>query len=109
MLNPLTPPRVCPQALEEPDGSTLAVGTIVGTHYVLDCFRGFLSVIEWDSRDVVVEDMGLNDAVEQRPSYKSEITIDRCGSSCGEIPGLGSIARDGGVGVLQVRDMQLQA
>ena len=71
---------------------------------MLDCFRGFLGVIEWDNRDIVVENMGLNDAVEQRPSYESRITIYCCGSSCGENPGLEPILRDSGVGVLQVGD-----
>lgn len=36
----------------------------MGAHDNFDGFRGFLCMIEWDYRDVMVQDVSFNDAVE---------------------------------------------
>jgi len=56
------------------------------THYLFNRFRGFLGMIERDNRDVVVDNMCLNNPMKQRPSDKPKITIDGCCSSCSEVP-----------------------
>lgn len=71
-------------------------------HDLLDGFSGLVGVVEGNGADVMVEDMGLNDAVHQLSSDESKFTVDgRCGATSIR-PGLGKIMRKGGVGVLQI-------
>ena len=103
-FDPLTPPRARPQTSQEPNSAVLGVGPVMSAHYHFDGFRGFLGVIKWDDRDVMVEDVSFDDAMEQRTTYESEITVNGCCSSCSKSPGTGSIMCNGRVRVLQIRD-----
>ena len=61
-------------------------------------------MVEGDGGDVVVEDVSLDDAVEQLSADESEFTVDcRCCASS-EVPGLASVMRKRGIGMLEVGD-----
>lgn len=79
-LNPLAPSSALPQALDEPDRSTLSIRAIMFTHNLLYSFRRLIRVIEWDGGYIVVEDVSFDDAVEDIASNKAKLTVDGCGS-----------------------------
>lgn len=79
----------------------------MAAHDRLDGVSGFFSVVEWDGRDVVVQDVGFNYSVKQIAADEAEIAIDRGRGSASKVPRLDSVTRDRGIGVLQVRDCDL--
>ncbi|KAI9929459.1 hypothetical protein MW887_000931 [Aspergillus wentii] len=64
-------------------------------------FRGFLCAVEWDLREQVMDDMVADDLVEEMSTEKACASIDGCESPSSEGPALGSVVRDGGVGVVE--------
>jgi hypothetical protein len=62
------------------------------------------SVVEGDGGDVVVQDVGLDDAVEDLAADEAKLAINGCGGTTGEVPGLAAVVREGRVGVLEVGD-----
>ena len=103
-LDPLAPTGALPHCLQEADGTTLDVGAVVPAHNRLDSLRRLISVVERDCRDVVVEDVGLDDAVEDLAADEAELAVNGCGGTTGEVPGLAGVVGEGGVGVLEVGD-----
>lgn len=79
----------------------------MAAHDRLDGFGGFVSMVEWNGRDVVVQDVGFDDSVEQRAADEPELAVDGGCSSASETPRLGSVMSDRGIGVLQVCDCDL--
>ena len=68
-----------------------------------DGFNGLgclICVVEGDCADVVVKDMGLNDAVEESATNEAEFSIDCCSGSANIVPAFGCVMRERGVGVL---------
>ena len=63
-LDPLAPTGALVNGLEKAERSTLGVRAVVLAHNRLDSLRGLVGVVEGDGGDVVVEDVGLDDAVE---------------------------------------------
>ena len=74
----------------------------MGAHDDLDGIGGLVGVVEGDVADIVVQHMGLDDAVENVAADEAEVTVDSGGSSTGEVPHLGLVVGQGWVGVLQV-------
>ena len=103
-LNPLAPAGTLPQSLDEANGTTLGVGTVVPAHDGLDGLGGFVSVVEGNGGDVVVEDVGLDNAVEKVTANEAKLTVDGSSGTTGVGPGLGVVVRQSGVGVLQEGD-----
>lgn len=103
-LNPLAPSRTLEQGLDEADRAALSIGPVVLAHDWLDGVRCLVGVIEWDRGDVVVQDMGFYDAVEDVATDKAELTIDRSSSTTSEVPGFTGVVGKGGIGVLEVGD-----
>lgn len=55
------------------------------SHHRLDGLGCLVSVVEWNRADIVVENMGLHDAVKQGPPDEAKFSINsRCGT-----PGVG--------------------
>jgi hypothetical protein len=76
----------------------------VVAHDWLDGLGSLISVVEWDGGDVVVEDVGLDDAMEEVAADEAEFTIDSRGSATDVVPGLASVMWERWVGVLKVSD-----
>lgn len=73
----------------------------MGAHDALDGLGGLIGVVEGDVADIVVQNVGLNDTVEDVTADETEVTIDGGGGSTGEVPDLGLVVGEGGVGVLE--------
>ena len=100
-LDPLAPSGAFPQCLDESDWTTLHVRTIVRAHDFLDGLRGFVGIIEGNGGYVVVEYMGLDDAMEHVATDETELAVNGGRGSAGEVPRGGLIVRERRVGVLQ--------
>lgn len=103
-LNPLTSPHIRPQRLDEAQRPTLNISTIMLAHNRLDGLASLISVVEGNGRNVVVQDVGFDDAVEEVAADEAEFAVDGCGGAAGEVPGLAVVVGEGGVGVLEVGD-----
>jgi hypothetical protein len=73
-------------------------------HDGLDGLGGLVGVVEGDGGDVVVEDVGLDDAVEDLAADETELAVNGGGGTTGKVPGLAGVVREGRVGVLEVGD-----
>lgn len=103
-LDPLAPAGAGPEALDESESTTLNIGAIVLAHDRLDSLAGLVGVVEGDCADVVVKDVGLDDAVEELTTDETEFTIDGCSRTADIIPAASLIVRKGGIGMLEVGD-----
>ena len=103
-LNPLASAGTCPESLQEASPSGLGLGTVVVAHDALDGLAGLIGVVEGDVADIVMQNVGLNDTVEDVAADKAEVTVDGSGGTTGKVPNLRLVVRKGGVGVLQESD-----
>lgn len=74
------------------------------THNWLYGLSGLVSVVEGDCRDIVVENVGLDDSVKERTTNEAKFAIDCCSGATSEGPGMRIIVRKGRVSMLKVRD-----
>lgn len=103
-LDELAPAGSLVDGADEAPGSVLDVGAVVLAHDGLDGLGGFVGVVEGDGGDVVVQDVGLDDAVEDLAADEAEFAVDGGGGATGEVPGLAGVVGEGRVGVLEVGD-----
>jgi hypothetical protein len=73
----------------------------VAAHDRLDRLGSFVCVVEWDGADVVVEDVGLDDTVQELAADETEFTVDGCGCTAGVVPAGRGVVREAGVSVLE--------
>lgn len=93
-----------PEALDEAEGAAAGVGAVVLAHDLLDGLGGLVGVVEGDGADVVVQDVGLDDAVEEGAADEAELAVDGGGGAADVVPALGAIVGKRGVGVLEEGD-----
>lgn len=93
-----------PQGTDEANGTVLDVGAVVLAHDGADGIGGLVGVVKGNRGHVVVQDVGLDDAVQQVTADEAHLTIDGGGSATDKVPLLGSVVRQRGVGVLQEGD-----
>ncbi len=74
------------------------------THDRLDGFGCLVCVVEGNGADVVVEDMGFNDTVEESAADETELTIDGCSGSTNIVPAFTRVVGKRRVCVLEVGD-----
>lgn len=103
-LDPLAHSRALVHGLDEANWTALNITAVVLTHDWLDGLGGFVGMVERDRGDVVVEDVGLDDAVEEVTADEAKLTVDGRGRATGEVPRLASVVRERRVGVLKVGD-----
>lgn len=101
-LNPLAPACALPQSSEEAQRATLGVRAVVLAHDTLDGLASLIGMVEGDGRNVVVEHVGLDDAVEKGAADESEFAVDGSSGATDVVPALGGVVREGWVGVLEV-------
>lgn len=70
-------------------------------HNLLDGLGSLVGVVKGDRADIVVQDVGLNDTMEQVAADKTKLAIDRGGGTSDEVPLLGGVVRKRGVSVLK--------
>jgi hypothetical protein len=76
----------------------------VAAHDLLDGIGGLVGMVEGDGADVVVEDVRLDDAVQERAANEAELAVDGGGGAASVGPGLGIVVGKRGVGVLEEGD-----
>jgi len=104
LLDPLAPAGSLVHGAEESPAAVLNVSTVVLAHDGLDGLGGLVSVVEGNGGDVVVKNVGLNDAVEDLAADETELAVNGSGGTTSEVPGLAGVVREGRVGVLEVSD-----
>ena len=106
-LDPLARPHRCPHALQESKTASSCVAAVVTTHNRPNCLGRFIGVVEGDGADVVVEDVGLDDTMQELATDETKFTINRSGCTTSVVPGVRSVVRQAGIGVLEVGNGQL--
>lgn len=76
----------------------------MAAHDRLDSLGRLVCVVERDGANVVVEDMGLNDAVKKAAADEAKFTINGGGGSTDVVPASSSVMRKGWVSVLEICD-----
>lgn len=103
-LDPLAPARAGPNSTQEAERSIAGVGSVVLSHDWLDRLSRIVCVVERNGGDVVVQDVGLDDAVEKLTTDEAKFAIDsRCGASS-EGPSVTGVVRERWVGMLEESD-----
>ena len=103
-LNPLASSSTRPHSFDETPRTAFNIGTVVTTQYWLDGFGSLVGVVERDGRNKVVKDVRLYNAVHEGPTDEAEFTINGCSSAASEVPSCVFVMREGGIGMLKVRD-----
>ena len=80
----------------------------MATHYRLDGLGCLVCVVEWDGANVVVEDVGFNNAVQKSAADEAKLTVNGGCRSTDVIPASSSVVRKSWVGVLEIRDGNLK-
>lgn len=73
-------------------------------HDGADGVGGLVGVVEGDGGHVVVQDVGLDDAVQQLAADKAHLAVDGGGSASDKVPLLTGVVGEGRVGVLEEGD-----
>ena len=103
-LNPLADMHVAVQRLEEANGSITNISAVMLAHNGLNGFGGLIGVIEGNGGDVMVQDVGFDDAVEELTTNEAEFAVNGGGGTTGVGPARRGVVREGGIGVLQEGD-----
>lgn len=103
-LDPVAHSHAAPHSLQESNATISGICAIMLAHNFLDGFAGLVRIVEWDSANVVMKNVSLDDAVEKFTADETEFTIDcRCGATC-EVPDGSVIMRKTRIGMLEVGD-----
>ena len=92
------------KSLEETQRSSSGVGTVVLAHNDLDGVRCLVCVIEGNGADIVVQNVGFDNPVEELTTNETKFTIDGGRSATGVGPRRGRVVGKRGVGVLKESD-----
>jgi hypothetical protein len=63
-LNPVAHAKVVPQRFENPERASLGIGTIMRAHDLLDGFSSLVCVVKGNGADIMMKDVGFNNAME---------------------------------------------
>ena len=76
----------------------------MATHDRLDCLGSFVGMVEWDRRDVMVEDVGFDNTVHQGATDEAELAVNGGSGTSGVAPRLRCVMRKRGISVLEECD-----
>lgn len=103
-LNPLAHACALVHGLDETNWSVNGISTVVAAHDRLDGLGGLVSVVEGNGADIVVQNVGLDDTMQQVAADEAELTIDGCSGALDKGPLLAGIVGQSRVGVLEEGD-----
>lgn len=78
-------------------------------HDLLDGLAGLVGMVERNHADIVMQDVGLDDAVEELTSDEAKFTVDGCGRTTSVGPGSGCVVWERWIGVLQECNRHLRS
>ena len=73
-------------------------------HHFLDGFARFVGVVEGNGANIVVQDVGFDNSVEDVTANESKVAVNGGSGTTSKVPGFGLVVGEGGVGVLEVSD-----
>ena len=97
----MAPARTTPHSLDEAQRTTPHVSAVVTTHDLLDSLASLVGIVEGDGGDIVVQDVGLDDAVKKLATDETEFTVDRGSCTTNIVPRFASVVRERRISVLQ--------
>ena len=103
-LDPLAHASASEESADETSRTVLDVCSVVLAHNRLDSLGGLVGVVKGDVADVVVEDVGLDDTVEEMSTDEAHLAIDGSSGTTDKVPLLASVVGKGRVGVLEEGD-----
>lgn len=103
-LDPLAHTCALVHGLDETNRSVNGIGTVVAAHDRLDGLGGLVCIVERNGANVVVQNVGLDDTVEQVATDEAKLTVDGCSGALDKGPLLAGVVRQGRVGVLEEGD-----
>ena len=103
-FNPLARASASPEGLEESSPPSVGLGAVVSAHHFLDGFARFVGVVKGNGADIVVEDVGFDNSVEDVTANESKVAVNGGSGTTSKVPGFGLVVGEGGVGVLEVSD-----
>lgn len=103
-LDPLAGPHGRPHTLQESKTSSFCVTTVVASHNRLDRLGRLVCVVEWNRADIVMEDVGLDDTVQELAADEAEFAIDSGCCTAGIVPAGRAVMRKAGISVLEEGD-----
>jgi hypothetical protein len=71
------------------------------THDRLDSFGSFISIVEWDGRYVVVENVCFDNSMQEVTSNEAKLSVNGSSSSTSKVPSLWLVMRKRRIGVLE--------
>lgn len=103
-LDPLAHTCALVHGLDETNRPVNGIGTVMAAHDRLDSLGGLVGVVEGNGADVVVQNVGLDDTVQQVATDEAKLTINGCSGALDKGPLLAGVVRQGRVGVLEEGD-----
>ena len=103
-FNPLARASASPEGLEESSPPSVGLGAVVSAHHFLDGFARFVGVVEGNGANIVVQDVGFDNSVEDVTADESKVAVNGGSGSTSKVPGFWLVVGEGGVGVLEVSD-----
>ena len=82
----------------------MSLAAVVPAHDLLDRLAGLVGVVKGDGADIMVEDVGLDDSVQNVTADESKVTVDSSSGTASKVPDFRLVMGEGGVGVLEVSD-----
>ncbi|KAH3668267.1 hypothetical protein OGAPHI_002021 [Ogataea philodendri] len=89
-----------PQGL--PHGLTRVA--VVRAHSLLQAIGGWSGVVVGNTRDIMVQNVGFNNVVEEEPTNKAKVSVNGCSSASSKRPFVAVIVWQSHVGMLEVGD-----
>jgi hypothetical protein len=77
-------------------------------HDRLDSLGGLVGIVKGNGADIVVENVGLYDAMEKLAANEAKLAVNGSSSSTDVCPGLAVVMRKRGVSVLEVGNSNLK-
>jgi hypothetical protein len=74
----------------------------VAAHDWLDGLSGLISVVERDRADVVVKNVGFDDAVEESAADEAKFSVNGCSGTTNIVPASGGVVRKRRICVLEI-------
>lgn len=103
-LDPLAHTGAVIHGPNETSGAVFDVGTVVLAHDGLDGLGSLIGIVKGDAADVVVQDVGLDDAVEEMSADEAHLAINGGSSAADKVPLIVGVVRKGRIGVLEESD-----
>lgn len=103
-LHPLADAGTLPESIEETHPARVSVRVVIVTHDLLDGVGGLVGVVKGNRADIVVQNVGFDDSVQDVTADEAKVTVDGASRPTDKVPCFRLVVGKGRVGVLEVGD-----